>query len=174
MVLESRTARRGRDVDSVWRAVADRHALDGYTNSWTDGLANFTLATIGLTPGSWDELSHATLVLGRAVDRVLAHLAGRPELLGVLGIPEAVAPLCAQPAATEGWNLLSRFDWAWTSNGGWKLLEINTDTPPGLWETGSIDGDVTRRHEATTAPSADFWQKLAASWRRCADRKSVV
>ena len=169
MVLEPRTARRGRDISRAWRAVADRHALNGYTNSWTDGLANFTLAAIGLTPGSWDELAHATLVLGRAVERVLAHLSGRPELLGVLGIPEAVAPLCAQPGATKGWSLLSRFDWAWTSDGGWKLLEINSDTPAGLWEAGSIEGDVARRHEAATAPSADFWRKLAASWRRCAE-----
>jgi len=169
MVLEPGTARWGRDVGPIWRATADRHALDGYTNSWTDGLADFTVAAIGLTSGSWDELGHATLVLGRAVDRVLAHLAGRPELLGVLGIPDAVAPLCAQPAATKGWSLLSRFDWAWTSDGGWKLLEINSDTPAGLWEAGCIEGDVARRHEAATAPSADFWGKLAASWRRCAE-----
>src|SRR5262249_55580348 len=42
MVLEQRAARRGRGVGPVWRAMADRAALDGYTNSWTDGLANFT------------------------------------------------------------------------------------------------------------------------------------
>jgi len=143
-VLEPHGIRWGRDAGLVWRTIADRHALDGYTNSWTDGLANFTLAAIGLTPGSWDDLAHATLVVGRAVDRVLAHLRGRPELLGVLGIPEAVARLCSQPTATEDWNLLSRFDWAWTSE-GWKLLEINSDTPAGLWETGSIEGDVARR-----------------------------
>jgi len=166
VVLEPRATKWGRHVGAVWRAVAERRAMDGYTNSWTDGLANFTLAALGLTPGSWDALAHATLVLGRAVDRVLAHLAGRPELLGVLGIPEAVAPLCALPAATEGWSLLSRFDWAWTADGGWKLLEINSDTPAGLWETGAIEGDVARLHRTATAPSAAFWQKLAASWRR--------
>ena len=167
-VLEPHGIRWGRDAGLVWRTIADRHALDGYTNSWTDGLANFTLAAIGLTPGSWDDLAHATLVVGRAVDRVLAHLTGRPELLGVLGIPEAVARLCSQPTATEDWNLLSRFDWAWTSE-GWKLLEINSDTPAGLWETGSIEGDVARRHASATAPSLDFWRRLAASWRRCAE-----
>jgi len=168
VVLGRRGARWGRDVGPAWRAMADRHALDGYTNTWTDGLANFTLAAIGLTPGSWYELAHATLVLGRAVDRVLAHLAGCPELLGVLGIPEAVAPLCARRATAGGWSLLSRFDWAWTADGRWKLLEINSDTPAGLWETGAIEGDVARLHRAASAPSASFWQKLAASWRRCA------
>src|SRR5262249_57350561 len=55
------------------------------------------------------------------------------------------------------------------SGRGWKLLEINSDTPAGLWEAGTIEGDVARRHEAATAPSADFWRKLAASWRRCAE-----
>ena len=46
-------------------------------------------------PAHGTSSSHATLVLGRAVGRVLAHLRGRPELLGVLGIPETLAPLCA-------------------------------------------------------------------------------
>jgi glutathionylspermidine synthase len=166
----ARMKRRGSAVGAAWRAVADRHALRGYTNTWTDGLANFTLAAIGLMPGACDELSHATLVLGRAVGRVLAHLRGRPELLGILGIPETLAPLCATVAAGQDWSFLSRFDWAWTADGRWKLLEINSDTPAGLWETGSIEGDVARLHPAATPLSGEFWPMLASSWRRWVER----
>jgi len=157
--------RRG-DVGRAWRDIADRRALDGYVNAWTDGLANFTLAAVGLTPALWDELEHATLLLVRAVERVLAHLALHPELLGVLGIPRTLAPLCAASAADGSWNLLSRFDWAWAGDAGWKLLEINSDTPAGLWEAGSLESSVAQLHRGGRAPSDAFWDKLAASWRR--------
>ena len=165
-VLEPADLARGRDVGPVWRAIADRQALRGYTNTWTDGLANFTLAAIGLTPAAWDELSHATLVVGGAVGRVLTHLRKRPDLLGVLGIPEPLALLCASAPLPEDWSFLSRFDWAWTTEGCWKLLEINSDTPAGLWETGAIEGDVSRLHPGVTPPSRGFWPALATSWKR--------
>ena len=161
---------RGSEVGPAWREIADRQALRGYTNTWTDGLANFTLAAVGLTPSAYDELSHATLILGRAVGRVLAHLRGRPELLGVLGIPETLAPLCASTPATDDWSFLSRFDWAWTTDGRWKLLEINSDTPAGLWETGSIEGDVARWHPTAAPLSTGFWPALASVWRRSVER----
>ena len=161
---------RGRDIGPAWREIADRNALGGYTNSWTDGLANFSLAAIGITPGAWDELSHATIVLSRAVGRVLAHLHGRAELLGVLGIPEPLALLCAWTPAPEDWSFLSRFDWAWTADGRWKLLEINSDTPAGLWETGSIEGDVARLHPGAIPPSRGFSPALSASWKRWAEQ----
>jgi glutathionylspermidine synthase len=165
-VLEPEGHGRGHDVGPVWRAIADRHALHGYTNSWTDGLANFSLAAIALTPAAWDELRHATLMVGQTVGRVLAHLRRRPELLGVLGVPGALASLCASTPMPEDWSFLSRFDWAWTTNGGWKLLEINSDTPAGLWETGAIEGDVARLHPGTAPPSRGFSAALAASWKR--------
>jgi len=161
---------RRRDIGPTWREIADRQALRGYANTWTDGLANFTLAAVGLTPGAWDELSHATLVLGRAFGRVLAHLRGRPELLGVLGIPESLAPLCASLTAPEDWSFLSRFDWAWTADARWKLLEVNSDTPAGLWETGFIEGDVARLHPGAVPPSRGFWPALASSWKRWSER----
>ena len=169
-VLEPEGHARGHDVGPVWRAIADRHALHGYTNSWTDGLANFSLAAIALTPAAWDELSHATLVVGQAVGRVLAHLRHRPELLGVLGIPEALASFCASTPLPEDWSFLSRFDWAWTTAGRWKLLEINSDTPAGLWETGAIEGEVARLHPRATPPSRGFSSALVASWKRGVER----
>ena len=169
-VAPARREMRRRDIGPTWREIADRQALRGYANTWTDGLANFTLAAVGLTPGAWDELSHATLVLGRAFGRVLTHLRGRPELLGVLGIPETLAPLCASLTAAGDWSFLSRFDWAWTADARWKLLEINSDTPAGLWETGSIEGDVARLHPGAGAPSRGFWPALTSSWKRWSER----
>src|SRR5262249_39377247 len=161
---------RRHDVGEAWRAVADRHALAGYTNTWTDGLANFTLAAVGLTPGTYDELQHATRVLGRAAGRVLEHLRGHPELLGVLGIPARLASLCASSRTADAWSFLSRFDWAWTVNGRWKLLEINSDPPAGLWETGSIEGAVANFHPTAAPPSAGFWSALSSSWRGSVER----
>jgi glutathionylspermidine synthase len=167
----SRAAMRGEGPGSLWRAIADRLALQGYTNTWTDGFANFSLAAIELSTADWDELRHATLVLGKAVGRALAHMAARPELLSVLGIPPSLAMLAAAVEAPEDWSFLSRFDWARTLDGRWKLLEINSDTPAGLWETGSVEAEVARLHRASWRPSAGFWPALASTWRRWVDHK---
>jgi glutathionylspermidine synthase len=168
----SRSRRHGQATGpgTVWRSVADAHALEGYTNSWTDGLANFTLAALGMSAAAYDELEHATVLLGAATGRVLAHLNGRPELLGVLGIPPRLSPLVADVQAPADWSLLSRFDWAPTAQGEWKLLEINSDTPAGLWETGSLEGAVARLHPGTRPVSDAFWATLASTWRRWAER----
>jgi glutathionylspermidine synthase len=167
-----RAAMTGGGPGRVWRGIADRLALEGYTNTWTDGLANFSLAAIGLPSADWDELSHATLLLGQAVGRMLSHLAARPALLGVLGIPPRLAALAAAVEAPEDWSFLSRFDWARTGNGRWKLLEINSDTPAGLWETGSVEADVIRRLPGhPRGPSREFWRALASTWRRWAERR---
>ena len=157
-----------RDIGSGWRAIADRHALAGYTNVWTDGLANFTLAAVGLTPAAWDELAHANVVIGHAVGRVLAHLDGRPELAGSLGIPGALAALVARVEAPREWSFLSRLDWARTTDGQWKLMEINSDTPAGLWEAGSVAREVARLHGRVDALNEGFAAALVAAWHRSA------
>jgi glutathionylspermidine synthase len=166
-----RAAMRGAGPGSVWRGIADRLALAGYTNVWTDGLANFSLAAIELPRADWEELSHATLVLGQAVGRALSHMTARPELLGVLGIPSRLASLAAAVESPEDWSFLSRFDWARTLDGRWKLLEINSDTPAGLWESGSVETEVARLHRAPRGLSGAFWPALVSTWRRWAERK---
>jgi glutathionylspermidine synthase len=168
-VLEPATAvMPTRGIGSAWRAIADRHALAGYTNVWTDGLANFTLAAVGVTPAAWDELAHANAVIGHAVGRVLAHLNGRPELAASLGIPGALPVLVTRVEAPHEWSFLSRLDWALTTDGQWKLMEINSDTPAGLWETGSIAPEVARLHGRVDALNAGFWPALSAAWHRLA------
>src|SRR5882724_7024749 len=155
----------------TWQTVADRHSLAGYTNVWTGGLANFTLAAVGLTRAMWDELRHASLVLCEAVGRVLTHLEGHPELLGPLGLPPALAPLVTRPRGAEPWSFLSRFDWARTRDGRWKLMEINSDTPAGLWEGGPVSADIARLHRAACSLGVDLETALAESWRRCCARR---
>src|SRR5262249_60766122 len=83
----------------AWLDIADRCALAGYTNVWTNGMANFTLASIGLSRADWDELAHATLMLGRITARAIAQLAD-PGLLELLDVPRPLAPLVAK-AATD-------------------------------------------------------------------------
>ncbi len=153
----------------TWQGIADRAALAGYTNAWTDGLANFSLAAIVLAPAAWDEVHDATRRLGRAIGRVLAHLRGQPSLLTVLGIPSALAPLVAG-AQPGSWSFLSRFDWARTVDGRWKLLEINSDTPAGLWEASIVAAEVERLHGAGKGPSASFWPAMTRTWREHAAR----
>jgi len=169
LVLEPAGVSMGaRGIGDCWRAIADRKALAGYTNVWTDGLANFTLAAIGLSHAAWDDLAHANLVIGHAVDRVLVHLSGRPELTGSLGIPGVLAALVSRVESPRDWSFLSRLDWALMTDGQWKLMEINSDTPAGLWETGSVAQEVARLHGRADSLGGDFWPALTASWRRSA------
>jgi glutathionylspermidine synthase len=86
-------------------------------------------------------------------------------------VPEPLASLCASTPGPEDWSFLSRFDWARTLDGRWKLLEINSDTPAGLWETGSAETEVTRLHPASRGLSDGFWPALVSTWRRWAERK---
>src|SRR5262249_55576067 len=75
VVLRPRAAMRdGRPPGRAWIDIADRCALAGYTNVWTNGMANFTLAALGLAPADWDELAQATVLLGRVTARALAQL----------------------------------------------------------------------------------------------------
>jgi glutathionylspermidine synthase len=169
-VLKSnRASMRQHGIGQCWQRIADRHALAGYTNVWSDGAANFTLAALGLSPSAWDELAHASLVLNRAIGRVLGHLHGHPELMAVLGIAGALAPLVAEVSDADHWGFLTRLDWALTTDGRWKLMEINSDTPAGLWECGSIALEVARlgRGEPLGDP---FWPALTRRWRGVAER----
>jgi glutathionylspermidine synthase len=147
-----------------WDTIADHAALTGYTNVWTDGLANFTLAAVSLGEAQWDLVCVATREIGRAVERVLDHLVGRPDLVSVLGFPPAVAALAAASAGGASWSFLSRWDWGLTTDGEWKLLEINSDTPAGLWEAGTVAAAIGRLHPRTRTVGERFWPALAQSW----------
>lgn len=164
--------------------IADRCAMAGYTNVWTNGLLNFTLAAIGLSPADWEELSHATWRLGQVTERVLASL-NDPAVIELLGIPRAAACLAAQANVRGPQNFLARFDWARTmasgpaasgrasipisaghaNSGRWQLLEINSDTPAGLGETGLAAREIARLHARGVLPSPEFWPRLTATWR---------
>ena len=162
-----RGARRWPGPGAAWTDIADRGALAGYTNAWTDGLANFSLAAVGLHAGEWDALAHATAVVGRAVGRVLAHLERAPDLLALVGVPPRLVPLAARGAGRAPWSFVSRLDWAHTPD-GWKLLEINSDTPAGLWEAGWVAGEIARRHRGGAFVGGEFWTAFAARWAEAA------
>src|SRR2546428_7366825 len=118
-----------------------------------------------------DEVRHAGLVHCEAVGRVLTHLEGHPELLGPLGMPPALAPLVTRPRGAEPWSFLSRFDWARTRDGRWKLMEINSDTPAGLWEAGPVGADIARLHLAACSLGVHLGTAPAESWRRWRARR---
>ena len=174
MVLEARAKRPARSrgggwpaAGHDWDAIADPAALAGYTNSWTDGLANFSLGAIGISASQWDLVCDAMQRLAGAVERVLSHLVYHPDLASVLGVPSVIADLTASGIGAAPWSFLSRFDWALTTSGQWKLMEMNTDTPAGLWEAALLAEEIVRLHPGH-APAAHgaFWPALAGSWRR--------
>lgn len=160
----ARRDRRPRGPGRTALRVADRCAMAGYTNVWTDGVLNVSLGAIALARADWEELAHATALLGRASARVLADLddAGVVELLGV---PHPVARLCVTTSTRGRPDYLARLDWARTVSGRWHLLEINSDTPAGLWEAQLAGPEILRLHRRIERPPADLSSKLAAAWR---------
>jgi glutathionylspermidine synthase len=157
----ARRSRTTRGPGPTWLRLAERCAMGGYTNVWTAGLGNFALAGVELSREAWDELGHATTRIGRATARALAHL-DDPTLLAPLGIPPGVARACAARPAPP---FLSRLDWARTTEGRWQLLEINSDTPAGLWETGLAAHAIAPLLSRGVPPSPALWPCLAHAWR---------
>ena len=148
----------------AWEAIADGAALRGYVNAWTGGLANFTLAALELGPADRDALESATHGLAAAIDRAVGHLRGRAELLSAIGVPRGLTALAAADVAPAAWRFLARLDWARLPGGAWRLLEINSDTPAGLWEAADVTAAVARRHPGLR-PVGTLGDALAASWR---------
>ena len=138
--------------------------MAGYTNVWTHGVVNFSLGAIALAHSDWEELWHATTLVGRAVARALASL-DDPAVVELLGIPPAVARLAVEANARGPLEFLSRLDWARTTAGRWQLLEINSDTPAGLWEAQFAAREIARLHERAVLPSVDLGSGLVVAWR---------
>jgi len=45
-------------------------------------------------------------------------------------------------------------------------MEINSDTPAGLWEAGPVAADIARLHAVARPPETNLWCALEQSWRR--------
>ena len=157
--------------DGRWRgpgrtalAVADRCAMAGYTNVWTDGMLNFSLGAIALSRADWEELSLATKLVKCVAARVHAYL-DDPAVVELLGIPPAVARLAVSASARGRPDFLARLDWARTMSGRWQLLEINSETPAGLWEAQLAARRIARLHRGITLPPVDLGSGLVAAWR---------
>src|SRR5262249_11827395 len=81
-----------------------------------------------------------------------------------IGTPAPLAALAAAGGPPDAWRFLARLDWARLPGGAWRLLEVNCDTPAGLWEAADVT-DAVARGDPGLAPIGDPPEALAASWR---------
>jgi glutathionylspermidine synthase len=114
--------------------------------------------------GEIDQIEKATYALNdiclRAVEHVLTQ-----DLLQSFGIPPVYHDWIRQSWETDEQTIYGRFDLAYTSDGGVRLLEYNADTPTALLEAAVIQWSWLK----DTHPSADQFnsihERLVEIWK---------
>jgi glutathionylspermidine synthase len=115
-----------------------------------------------------DVLSPVPLVLRRSAWRELAasaealyaealaceeELLGRPDLIGALGLPHALARGLAHEGASAHAPRVMRFDFHPTAD-GWALSEVNADVPGGYIEASAF-ATLAASHVQDATPTGD-------------------
>jgi glutathionylspermidine synthase len=115
------------------------------------------------------ELRAATEALGRVYAKTVAVVqAGPPALLAGLGIPAAAHEAVRLAVLPDAATLIGRFDFARTP-AGWKMLELNSDTPGGIVEAFHVNGRVCAYHAAAD-PNAGLETLLPAAFAQAVGR----
>jgi glutathionylspermidine synthase len=130
----------------AWEQVA----LAGYgqfnVDSWAAGRRYLSLTALALSRAEVAQLGTVTdrfsVLLGRAVDGILAD----PEWWSALAWPWAAIELAREEPAHPGGltSLFGRFDYLFSVNGDWQVIEFNADTPSGGREASGYEPAVAR------------------------------
>lgn len=115
-----------------------------FTWDWMYG-EEYALADIyQITAREREELAKATECLGRVFARTASIVCqGSSELLAELGIPKEAWQAIRGTVWEEVPTVIGRFDFAQTPE-GWKMLELNSDTPTGIVEAFYVNERACR------------------------------
>ncbi|MDQ2858637.1 MAG: glutathionylspermidine synthase family protein [Candidatus Eremiobacteraeota bacterium] len=120
-----------------------------------------------IEPAHLAELRAAATDAWHIMMRVAPVLRALPdEELRIIGIPAAALRACRLHDPVLGESLVARFDFAWTDR-GFKVLELNAETPFFLWESHEIAG-ATARAFGFGDPNATSLAALRAAIARAA------
>jgi len=126
-------------------ALYDPFRKEGiFTWDWMHG-EEYALADIHLiTETERRELAEATERLGRVFTRTISVVRQTSvELLAEMGIPREAWKALRVAVWEEVPTVIGRFDFAQTAQ-GWKMLELNSDTPTGIVEAFHVNEQACR------------------------------
>ncbi len=107
----------------------------------------------------WQRLASLAEQLTAETVAAEAEIAGRPELLGELGLPAALRRVLADPTTTTpAAARVIRFDFHFTTQ-GWRISEANSDVPGGFSEASHFTA-MMAAHYPKLEPAgnpADAW-----------------
>jgi glutathionylspermidine synthase len=113
-----------------------------FTWDWMYGKEYALAVPYGIAKQDWQQLRHAVDSLGKIFTKtMIAVQTGDGALLLELGIPAAAVDAVRMAFSPLMPTLIGRFDFTRTA-AGWKLLELNSDTPGGVVEAFYVNEKV--------------------------------
>ncbi|MBB6673343.1 glutathionylspermidine synthase family protein [Cohnella nanjingensis] len=130
-----------------------------------DGEAYWTDQLVVVPEPKYAELEAAAGRLWRVFDKAVRFVAGRHDLYAMIGIPEVLwQSLDTLEMAPEGFiSRYARFDFAVSSEGEIKLLELNADTPTGYAEAAVATPWLCAQYGARS-PNARMAELVREAW----------
>lgn len=151
--------------EQIYRPLREEGVFDW---DWLYGQEYALAVPVAISRRELDDLRAATVRLGAIYARTTRVVqAGGDELLAELGLPPATYAAVRLPFMPAAPTLIGRFDFVRTPD-GWKMLELNSDTPGGIVEAFYVNGKVCARHGAAD-PNAGLQALLPAAFGAAAD-----
>lgn len=148
-----------REMGFAWADLEDE-------NYWID-------QAVAMRRDIYEELEKASRLLWRMFDKTARYLVGKRDLYQLIGIPAVLwDSLDALPVPPEGLiSRYARFDFAISSEGDIKMLELNADTPTGYVEAAIVTPWVCEQ-VGLDSPNARMAGYVEAAW--AADRPDTA
>ncbi|RUS46991.1 glutathionylspermidine synthase family protein [Cohnella sp. AR92] len=154
----------GRPDDNRARKVEQLREL-GFAWADLEDEAYWLDQVVGMNRSVYEKLEQASERLWRLLDRTVRYLIGRRDLYELLGVPKVLwEMLDLLPVPPEGLiSRYARFDFAISSDGEIKMLELNADTPTGYVEA-SIATPWLCRQAGIDNVNETMKERLAEAW----------
>lgn len=136
-----------------------------FTWDWMYGKEYALAGLQAISRRDLQELRQAAEGLGGIFSRTMDNVQlGEAALLQELGIPAAAIEAVRMSFLPNMPTLIGRFDFSYTTD-GWKLLELNSDTPGGIVEAFYVNDKVCRYYGEAN-PNAGMEAQLKAAFQQ--------
>jgi glutathionylspermidine synthase len=123
-----------------WNSINEKAAfLHGYTGGYTGPCESFSLDALVIHQQHFKELEEASEKIWAVIEKTVELVRENHGIFcPVLGIEDSLQDLVTQNI-TSHTAFIARLDWGVDSNGNWRMLEINSETPAGIMESMALN-----------------------------------
>lgn len=131
---------------AAWQEINDRATFKwGLTDNYTGNIESFLLQGLILSEQDYREIRLATEMMVDIFKKTAWLVMDNSSIFcPVLGIDDALLSLMSK-YFTENICCIGRFDWVFDSIGNLKLLEFNSETPAGIFESILLNEEIIDR-----------------------------